>query len=252
MPHLDDTADNGMHVISGAFTEPFDYLDMTGSRDLLIQPDRYCAVSSRTASSTRAALRPCFWAPGDRCPPTFRHVERLPADGGATPSGARTRSTTSPPSSGWTMPTPRIPRDVDRLPLIIGASTRSPELASARAFHDLLAIMVTRRREKLRRTARMLYSSVDFNSLFVTGAERSSPTTAARSGDKSTVRKIVIDDGRSPGSGFTNGERSHRDAVVCARYAGSIEGLLPPSTNGSTRSNSVPALIVCAYLGDKS
>ena len=65
VPHLDDTADNGMHVISGAFTELFDYLDMTGSRDLLIQPDRYSRrVEPDGVIDPRGPAAMFFWAPG--------------------------------------------------------------------------------------------------------------------------------------------------------------------------------------------
>lgn len=76
--------------------------------------------------------------------------------------------------------------------------------------------------------------------------------------DKSTVRKIVIDDGKVTGVTLTGGEFIEADAVVCAVPPWSIEGLLDGPAGAGTAPRGppdqlVPAPIVCTYLWlDKS
>jgi squalene-associated FAD-dependent desaturase len=255
--HLDDTADNGMHVISGAFTELFEYLEMTDSRDLLIQPDRYSRrVEPDGVIDPRGPGAMFFWAPGIGVRKRFamwRAYLRMTRD-----AIWRKDSLNDITAEQWMDDAglPRILRDTWIDFLIIGALNEKPHLASARAFRDLLAIMVTRGRDAARNGS-LLYSSVDFNSLFVTGAEKVLANNGCEVRDKSTVRKIVIDDGKVTGVTLTGGEFIEADAVVCAVPPWSIEGLLDDLPEQDrlheVADQLVPAPIVCTYLWlDKS
>ncbi|MFT3899066.1 MAG: FAD-dependent oxidoreductase [Gordonia sp. (in: high G+C Gram-positive bacteria)] len=254
---VDDTADNGVHVISGAFTELFDYLDMTGSRDLLIQPDRYARrvlpggkVDDRGPGSLFA------WAPGNSWRERlamWRAYLRMTRD-----AVWRKDSLNDITAQDWLdrVGLPRSCQDTWVDFLIIGALNEKPDLVSARAFRDLLGIMVKRGREAQQHGS-LLYSSTDFNSLFVEGAEKVLANKGCEIRDHSTVRKIVVDDGKVTGVTLTGGEFIEADAVVCAVPPWSIEGLLDDLPESGKlheiADQLVPAPIVCTYLWlDKS
>ena len=154
------------------------------------------------------------------------------------------------------MRTPRILRETWIDFLIIGALNEKPELAFGTGVPRPAGDHGHRGREAAQNGS-LLYSSVDFNSLFVTGAEKVPANNGCEIRDKSTVRKIVIDDGKVTGVRLTNGEFIEADAVVCAVPPWSIEGLLDDLPEHERfheiAEQLVPAPIVCTYLWlDKS
>ncbi len=252
VPQVDDTADNGVHVISGAFTELFDYLEMTGSRDLLTQPDRYARrVMPNGEIDNRTPASLFTWSPGigmvERLK-MWRAYLRMTRD-----AIWRKDSLDSMTTEQWldAVGLPRVTRDTWVDFLIIGALNEKPELASARAFRDLLAIMVTRGRDAARNGS-LLYSSTDFTSLFVTGAEKVLANHGCEIRSMATVRKIVTHDGAVTGVTLTGGEFIEADAVVCAVPPWSVEGLLDEVPEHEqlkeVARQLVPAPLVSTYL----
>jgi len=257
VPQVDDVADNGVHVISGAFTELFDYLEMTGSRDLLTQPDKYARrVMPDGVIDKRTPGKLFAWFPG------IGMVERLKMWRAylrmARDAAWRKESLDDISAEQWLdrVGLPRITRDTWVDFLIIGALNEKPELASARAFRDLLAIMVTRGRDA-QKNGSLLYSSTDFTSLFVTGAEKVLANHGCEIRSKATVRKVVVRDGAVTGVTLTGGEFIEADAVICAVPPWNVDGLLDDVPERErlydVARELVPAPLVSTYLWlDKS
>ncbi|MGH3723961.1 MAG: hydroxysqualene dehydroxylase [Mycobacterium sp.] len=253
IPQVGDVADNGVHVMSGSMEELLRYLETIGTRDLLaVQSGTYARRLLPGGEVDGTSLFRTFaWLPAasiaDRLR-VWRAYARIVRDCVRPPHDLDDITVEE-----WLdrIGMPKIARDTWIDFLIIGAHNEKPNLLSANAFRNLLVTM-GRRGRGAARNGSLLYSTVDFTSLFVTGAEKVLANHGCEVRGRAVVRSIVVRENVVQGVTLADGEFIPANAVICAVPPWAVEGLLDgvPGREQLYRAaaNLVPAPLVSVYL----
>lgn len=253
IPQVDDVADNGVHVMSGSMEELLRYLETIGARDLLAAESGTYARRLLPGGQVddTSLLRTFAWLPAasilDRLR-VWRGYLRMVRDCVRPPHDLDAIT-----AREWLdrIGMPKIARDTWIDFLIIGAHNEKPDLISASAFRNLLVTMARRGRGAARNGS-LLYSTVDFTSLFVTGAEKVLANHGCEVRGRAGVKSIVLRENAVAGVSLTDGEFISADAVICAVPPWAVEGLLDAVPGHeqlySAAAKLVPAPLVSVYL----
>ena len=257
VPQVSDVVDNGPHVVVRAYVELYRYLTSVGTADCLIDGE------------------PAIRTTGDAGLLGGGVLANLAVAFGAHPTVPRRdwwRTARAQARIGWQ--SLRQPPDLDSITvddwlkrvgmpasaraaswdlLAIGTLNERTELASAKAMADVLATGV-RTSIKKRIPFKFGYPTVNFDELFVHGAQR---VLAERGGEirtRAVAQHINVDNGAVTGVTLVDGEVIDADAVVCAVPAWNIGKLLDAVPGheqiyaAAKRLEPVPIITVNLYL----
>ncbi|MCC3326779.1 hydroxysqualene dehydroxylase HpnE [Nocardia abscessus] len=228
---VDDTPDNGQHVIASGYDHLFRYLTSVGTRQYVAFPHG-------------GTLR---WPDGRSVTMRTKGIAALRTLSGAHPDAnpsERVRAALATLRLGWQclhqpadLPDLTTEQWFDRIGmpakarealwdwLALGIAAEPVQRESAKVFADVLATGI-RLGLRHRRAVDIGYPTTDLDTLYVTGALRIFDQHGVRVRHRAVARRIHIADGRVTGVALADGTTIPADAVVCAVPNSSIGGLL--------------------------
>lgn len=231
VPQVDDVADNGQHIMTPHFHHLFRYLDSVGTRHHMhFEPiaNRWPGGGAEVYS---VGLRAQWQSLTGRIP--------------GAPGGDRMRTmlaqlrlirqSLSQPDELDQMTVEewydrvKLPATARRFAWDLAATgilNEKPHLASAKALADTLAALVRLGRQHGNDPLSFGYSNVDYDTLYVHGAQRLLSKSGHHIHYRAVVRNIDIVNGVATGVTLSDGTSIKADAVVCAVPAWKVYGLL--------------------------
>ncbi|ROZ98257.1 FAD-dependent oxidoreductase [Gordonia sp. OPL2] len=228
---VDDVPDNGQHVFASGYQHLMRYLDSVGTREHVAFPGHMTirlpgGDSRRSAFGGVAGLRAAL---GDL--PDVTGLDRLRT---ARAQVTLIRQALRQPdwlddvtADEWfrRIGMPQTARDALWDGIVIGLTGDKPDISSAKVPADLLVTGIRRARET-KTPISIGYPTVDLDTLFITGAEKTFADSGVEIRHRAVVSSIDVVDGAVAGVTLADGGHVPADAVICAVPVWNVRGLL--------------------------
>ncbi|WP_280475802.1 hydroxysqualene dehydroxylase HpnE [Nocardia asiatica] len=228
---VDDTPDNGQHVIASGYDHLFRYLTSVGTREYVAFPHGGTLRWPDGRSVTMRTKGIAAWRTLSGAHPDANPLERVRAALATLRLGwqclQQPADLADLTTEQWfdRVGMPAKAREALWDWLALGIAAEPVQRESAKVFADVLATGI-RLGLRHRRAVDIGYPTTDLDTLYVTGALRVFDKHGVRVRHRAVARRIHIADGRVTGVALADGTIVPADAVVCAVPNSSIGGLL--------------------------
>lgn len=259
VPQVDDVADNGQHIMARAFVNLFRYLEAVGTMDHM----HFSPVGSRMRDGS---VHPTKQGIGSQLQMLFGALPGLPARDRLKTTIACLRFFAQAARADTSLDTisvaewyrrvgmPDSARSIIFDLLALGVLNELPELASAYPLASLLSTAMKKSLHGGGSAFEFGFSDVDFDSLYVHGAQKLFTQRGHDVHYRAIARQIEIRGDRVVGVRLSDGDVIDADAVVCAVPVWNVHGLLDQMPGhdrvyaAADKLPSVPIVSVNLYL----